>query len=176
MQGSTEFSRSSLAVERLIFKQIEFLRKKSVIVVLLLALVVEAALLLRPLPVRSLDCRLYYFPSEIQGILASFGEIGRRSYWVNEWIDLTFIATYSALLLGLLSRRLSGAKLFLFALAPGFFDFFETTGVLTHLLSYPTSLHGVEIMISVCTPLKWLFWAVALGVGTWDKWNPSQSR
>ena len=154
-----------LVAERLISKLLLFLRKKPAYFALLFPLAIQAALLLRPLPVRSLDCRLYYFPSEIHGILASFGELGRRSYWINEWIDLTFVATYSALLVGLLSRRLSGAKLFIIALAPGFFDFFETTGILRLLLSYPDSLGVLEIVVSLCTPLKWLFGVVALGIG-----------
>ena len=143
---------------------IAFFGRKSTLWALGFALLLEAALLLRPLPVRSFDCRLYYFPGEIAGILGAFGEAGRKAYVVNEWIDFGFLMTYSGLLVGILGRRTPGFPTILMALAPGIFDFLETGGVLRLLYSFPDAHPEIGALISICTPLKWLAWIVVAGL------------
>jgi hypothetical protein len=105
-------------------------------------------------PSVSLDTKLYYSGNEARALLENLGEAGRRSYFLNEWIDLAFIATYTcAFVLGL--RRVWPGRRWstILAIAPGVFDYIETISVL--------------LILRLAIPLSWLDW---LGTITLIKW------
>jgi hypothetical protein len=116
-------------------------------------------LYLRQLP--SLDARLYYSYADIQRLFLDLGTRGRALYFSEEIYDLTFLTSYTILIVqavqGLFRRRqidFTRATLF-FCAVPGFFDLIETSGIMVLLKRWPDLGYYLPHIVQLATPLKW---------------------
>lgn len=102
---------------------------------------------------KSLDVRLYYTLLEAQVFFQALTQTEVSAYIRHEFFDLIFIFTYSYLL-HLILKRIYQSRFVNTAIAtlPGFFDFIETTTILSILLGASSP----PFWLGVITFLKWL--------------------
>ncbi|MGE5085203.1 MAG: hypothetical protein ACM3MG_02820 [Bacillota bacterium] len=108
---------------------------------------------------KALDVRLYYSALEAQDFFARLSLSEVNAYIRHELFDLVFIFVYSYLLL-LQVRRIYKPTLMItaFALTPGFFDFIETSTILSVLIGWVQS----PPWLGAITFLKWIASAIVI--------------
>ena len=109
-------------------------------------------------PSDSLDAHFYYTSEYAQIFLTQQSAEEANAYFINELIDLSFLATYSALFF-LLFRRYGGSKRSWLAFIPGIFDLIETVTILSLLRGWATV---VPWWLGFATALKWVTATLAI--------------
>ncbi|MEW5986985.1 MAG: hypothetical protein AB1791_10165 [Chloroflexota bacterium] len=121
--------------------------------------------------VGAIDLLFTYTPEQVFGMVAAYGEAGRRLYaWVEVTADLVYPIVYSlffSLLITYLFRRASiSEKLTRWAgfvpLTGALFDYAENIGIVTMLLSFPAQPAAVALLSSIFTTIKWLLAGASL--------------
>ncbi|HUP57826.1 MAG TPA: hypothetical protein VM598_10270 [Bdellovibrionota bacterium] len=103
----------------------------------------------------ALDARPWYGLADVAELFASLGEEGRRAYFFQEaWADLSWILTYTLLLLNL--ARAAALRPLAICLVPAAFDLLETGGIMWLLSSWPELPRGLCWVVVLSSPLKWL--------------------
>jgi len=103
----------------------------------------------------ALDMRLYYTPAEAAQYLSSLSPARASLYFCHELFDLLFLSTYTALLYFALEFVWGSSSPFKFlGLLPGFFDLFETVGILIALQVGPSPF--IVSWLGIATFLKWI--------------------
>ncbi len=106
-------------------------------------------------PSQTLDARLFYDQMEAWSFFQTLGTEESARYFVNELLDLCFIAVYSSIFY-LSLQRLNGWKKpwLAIALIPGLFDWIETTWILFILKAGQIS--GPMLWLGWFTLMKWV--------------------
>ena len=103
----------------------------------------------------SLDMKFYYSADEARRFLYGLSASEAANYLRNEWVDLGFLSTYSALFF-VLARRFYPSKpiLHFWAIVPGLFDLIETVTIIWLLLYWKAVAPPAWLGVMTC--LKWL--------------------
>lgn len=132
--------------------------KKPVLFIILL-LVLYALMVLFG-PPDSLDRKLYYSGEEARALLESFSAADLKAYFINEWIDLGFLTTYTLAFVFAFRSVFPGKPwLLVFPLLGGCCDLIETSIVLAVLKQMVP--HSVFNGLGGVTFVKWSAGAVA---------------
>jgi hypothetical protein len=136
---------------------------RRLVILVILAVLLDVALLVLPPGTAALDARLYYRGGEALAFVDALGGAGRRAYAFHEGLDLVFIATY-ALVVRALAKRLRVATPLVYA--PAAFDLLETTGILVLLATYASGppLPELAAALGVLTLLKWVSLASVVAI------------
>ncbi len=109
-----------------------------------------------------IDLAFHYSVKEVYGWIECYGEAGRQAYILGELtVDLVYPLVYTCLfagLIGFLTRFREGGQYRWLALSPvsiWLFDLFENMGIVTMLYYYPVQLHGLAMITSWLTTIKW---------------------
>lgn len=122
----------------------------------LIAIVLGCTMLIHG-PSDTLDARFFYSAQEASDYLTGLSSEKAHRYFVNELIDLVFLATYSMISILSLKR---GASRFsrAIALSPGFADLAETMTILILL----SSDLAAPAILGILTAAKWNLGALNL--------------
>ena len=106
-----------------------------------------------------LDLKFSYSQKTVISCLGTYGEEGRKTYFIFSLLDLIYPLVYSLLLGALLYKLFFYSKYnpYLFALFAGLFDYIEN-GFLIHFTHSFPDINNYEVIISsFATSLKWSF-------------------
>lgn len=119
----------------------------------LLAAVCGLTMLSVPQQGRILDLRFWYTAQDALDYLASLQGETRSRYLIHEWLDFGFMGFYSLALAGFWKRHW---RLQMLPWLPGFLDFVETSSIVA-ILCEPERFARLGLLISISTPVKYLF-------------------
>jgi hypothetical protein len=130
--------------------------RRSTLALLIGVVLLDVFLMIYPPGLQCLDAKLWYSTAEVYPYFEALGESGRSHYLRHELVDLLFLAFYTAFLLRIATWLAPGNKIARgVATLPGFFDVFETAGIIVLLWVFPNRLDALASVVSVMTPLKW---------------------
>ncbi len=109
----------------------------------------------------SLDVRLWYQPEDINFLFTQLNELGRKQYILHELFDLSYILTYSFLII-FYFQIISNSKFQTFTrslkcivLLPGILDILETLGIIFLLYTFPYMPNAIALSVCYLTLFKW---------------------
>ncbi len=105
-----------------------------------------------------LDAKFFYLKSEIQILFHSLGEEGRLTYRQINLIDFVFISVYTLFFIGMYTAffKEMAKVLLIIPILLSVADFTETSLIYFLLNEYPQSHSGLETLLMLTTPLKWV--------------------
>ena len=143
-------------------------RKLQLLLYFILFVAFDVFLLFYPPGSLCLDSRLTYTFNDLQTLFQDLGPKGLEQYFTHELVDLGFLTFYTWLILKA-ARALSNSgrlrlspAVYLLCIAPGAFDFVETSGILLLIRAWPNVNPTLASIVRWSTPLKWTSAALLL--------------